>query len=202
MSNGIHESLISSNRRTIQIGKDICLLGIANISSWHGYDRIIKGIRKYKDQNRPRKIIFKIIGDGSAKNDLEQLTRQLKLEDEIQFHPPKYNDELSRFYDDADIGVGSLGFFRANQTYGSTLKLREYAAKGIPFIYGYEDQHFEHCAFAKKYENNNTTIDIQSILDFYDSLDPETPNIMRTFALNHLTWTGIMKNLFKQIGLS
>jgi len=44
----------------------INLIGVANLNSWHGYDRIIRGIAKYGSQKTPQ-VHFYIVGDGPDK---------------------------------------------------------------------------------------------------------------------------------------
>jgi hypothetical protein len=42
----------------------------------------------------------------------------------------------------ADVAIGSLGLYRAKLQEASTLKVREYLARGIPTILGYRDTDF------------------------------------------------------------
>ena len=47
------------------------MLAVANISKWHGFDRLIKGLNSYIVLNNETKISLQIIGDGIFKNDLK-----------------------------------------------------------------------------------------------------------------------------------
>ena len=48
--------------------------------------------------------------------------------------------ELDAIYDRADIAMGAFAFYKAGITISSTLKMKEYLAKGLPAASGcYED---------------------------------------------------------------
>lgn len=54
----------------------LVLTGVANISIWHGFDRIIEGIKKYNLTERNSQqydIIFNIVGNGAELNRLKKL---------------------------------------------------------------------------------------------------------------------------------
>ncbi len=52
---------------------------------------------------------------------------------------PKMGIELDQEFQSADLGMGTLGMHRKGLTSGSVLKLREYTARGIPSVIGYDD---------------------------------------------------------------
>ncbi len=76
----------------------------------------------------------------------------------------------------------------------STLKLREYCAEGLPFVYAYDDSEFDNYRFAKKFSNDDDPIDINEIVSFYNEIKTENYyEIMRDFARKNLTWDVQMK---------
>lgn len=119
------------------------LIGVANVSSWHGYDRIIKSIKTNKEDSKSEfDIHFTIVGNGSALKDLQRLTKELNLQKYVNFTGKLFGEELYNKYDEAHIAIGSLGLHRIGLEEAGTLKLREYCAVGIPFIYSGKDPDF------------------------------------------------------------
>jgi hypothetical protein len=49
------------------------------------------------------------------------------------------NADLDDLVDKCHIGIGSLALFRNNMIEACTLKVREYWARGLPFVIGYDD---------------------------------------------------------------
>lgn len=108
---------------------------------WHGLDKI-----KRMAQYLPN-YIFHIVGSPSfdfSGNNIIQ-------------HGYLQKDELFKLYERVDIGIGSLAMHRNNMNEGSTLKVREYCAFGLPIILGYKDIDLEGRSFVLNignYENN------------------------------------------------
>ena len=55
----------------------------------------------------------------------------------------RHGEELDELFEQADMGIGSLARHRSGITHIKTLKNREYAARGLPFIYSEMDSDFE-----------------------------------------------------------
>ena len=73
------------------------------------------------------------------------------LENNVFFWGAKSGDELKDFVNRADIGIASLGMHRLGLNVASTLKVKEYCAYGLPFIYAYTEKAIEeNCEFALK----------------------------------------------------
>ena len=70
---------------------------------------------------------------------------------------------LDQLFSKADMGIGSLGRHRSGITHIKTLKNREYAARGIPFVYSEIDADFDHCNYVLKVPANETPINIHGI---------------------------------------
>jgi glycosyltransferase involved in cell wall biosynthesis len=203
MKNGVDPDVLT--RRVIHDSKDnrIELLGVAGVETWHGFDRIIRGMHEYYANGGTYDIIFHIVGNGGEIGNLKKLVSKCELEDRVIFHGPKHGDELNRMFDISDIGVGSLGMYRIGMQEGYTLKLKEYSARGIPFIYAYDDPLIELCdsSFYRKYTNNDDAISMESIVAFhndnlncgYDKLADE----MRAFAYDKLTWKEQMRTIIE-----
>jgi hypothetical protein len=66
------------------------------------------------------------------------------------------------------------------------LKNREYAIRGIPFIYSEMDSDFDHQPYVMKAPADESPIDIQQIIDFMGHFTMQPTDIRRT--VGHLTW--------------
>ncbi|MCI8534007.1 MAG: glycosyltransferase [Hungatella sp.] len=196
ISNGINPDFIVP-KKEFSHDLSIHMIGVALMAPVHAFDRVINSIQSYYELNPKRKIYFHIIGNGDSRPYLESLTRKLGMKEYIIFHGLKYGKELDKLYDIADIGVGVLGIHRryANQKV-SSLKTKEYAAKGIPFISAEYDDAFEkyECDFKFMIEQNDSNFSIIEMLNWYDSIiskhisKEKLAEYIRNYAYRYLTW--------------
>lgn len=205
ISNGIDLAKIKPKIKKAQESDRIILIGVALVTKTHGYDRLIKGLSNYYESKPEREVEFWLVGTGPEWNNLKDLVSNNKLEEYVKFKGKKYGRELDDLYDKADIAIGCLGFYRVGIEYGSSLKLREYCAKGIPFIKADKDRSFDDMNFEYMLEfaNDDSDIDISKIVDFYDELQNEkyVGDNMRKYAETNLTWTKEMKSIVDYIKL-
>lgn len=150
--------------------KQIRLLAVAALSRWHGYDRLLEGLGEYYKQPRDREVVFHIVGDGPVRKEYEKIVEKHHISKYVVFHGMKYKEELDAFYDICDIGVENLGFHRSGILLSSTLKSREYGAKGLPFVTSCKVDVFEEVDFVLNLEPCEDAIDIEKIIRFYDEM--------------------------------
>ena len=81
---------------------------------------------------------------------------------------------------------GSLGRHRSGITVIKTLKNREYATRGIPFIYSEQDSDFDHQPYVIKAQPDESPINIQQIIDFIDHHHFQPEEIRKT--VENLSW--------------
>lgn len=204
-SNGIDISKISKRIPRKKKEPKINLVGVANVEKWHGFDRIINGLHDYYQDGGTIDICFHIVGGGAVIPDLKGLVTGLDLNNHVVFHGPMYGDDLNGMFNRCDIGVGSFGMFRIGLNDGYTLKLREYSARGIPFIYAYNDSLIEknRVPYCKKFSNDNTPININQIINFYDEISKEDSGVvsdtLRGYAQKYMTWDRQMEPVAQYI---
>ncbi len=179
------------------------LIGVSNISPWHGYDRIIMGMQDYylaqgKHHMMGKEVIFKIVGDGVEKDHLIKLVEELNIRDKVIFTGPKYGGDLDNEFNNCDIGIGCLAIYRNGLLRASSLKVREYCARGVPFINNDDSVFSEDLPFVKVISNSGEVIDIEELLSFCDQCRENGYYVdqMRKFAIEHLSWKGEMKKIF------
>lgn len=183
----------------------LILIGVtSDCAFYHGFDRVIKGIADYKKMGGVTEIYFKIISNplSTHVNQLKDLASELNVQDLISFETPKTREELSFEYSKTHLGIGTLSLHRINLMDNYSLKHREYAAFGLPFIMSKGDDHFEGSPFVMSVERNDEPLDIQQVVDFYQELrknHPDYPQEFRSSVQEKITWNTQMKNIFEII---
>lgn len=179
---------------------EIHLLALASMRSWHAYDRLLKGLGNYKGS---KNIIIDMVGgdnDGSLA-EWKSLAEQLEINDKVRFHGPKFGDELTKMFQIADAGIATLGLHRTGITVGSVLKTREYMARGLPFIYGYEDLSLpKDYPYTLQFPATEDPIDIEKVLNWVGDIrnEKDVPQTMRRYAQDHMSWESIYKAVFEK----
>ena len=108
-----------------------------------------------------------------------------------------FGEKLDEIFNQCCFSIGSLARHRSGITVIKTLKNREYATRGIPFIYSEQDDDFDNQPYVLKSEPNESPIDIQSILDFLSQHHFQPQDIRRT--VGHLTWKNQMRRVIEQL---
>lgn len=208
ITNGIDIDSIKMRTPVKRQESVINLIGVAMVSPFHGFERLINGIYQYKKCKKSYEpdVHFYIIGTGSAKSELEELRTNLHLEDEIIFTGKKENEELDYFYNIADVGIGSLGLYKIGLSNANSLKTREYCAKGLPFVvtdcdYMFTDNSFEYCLV---FPNDDSPIDVPAIIQFVEknkrsNSDEVVASTMRDFAKTHFSWSTILEKVIEKV---
>lgn len=174
------------------------VLFVANISIWHGLDRIIKGMNQAKNV----KMVLHVVGDGEILSDLRDLAEPSK--DRIIFHGPLFGTELDKLFDECHIAIGSLGIHRINLMESSVLKLREYCSRGIPFAVSAIDPDFpSDYPYVLKLPSGESPIDVNLIISFAkETMDDRTHHVkMRNYAIEKLTWKRKAKRISRFLSL-
>lgn len=200
LSNGIDFNEIPIKQQVNDTSRQVHLIGVAEIHYWHGYDRLIKGLANYYTTRPQYKVYFHIVGKFTAKREYEAcipIIKENQLDPYIILHGPLYGEALNSLFEQCDMGVGSLGRHRSGITNIKTLKNREYAARGIPFIYSEIDEDFEDMPYILKIPANEDAVDVQQIINFYNHTN-STPTKIRE-SIKHLSWNEQMNKVIEAI---
>jgi glycosyltransferase involved in cell wall biosynthesis len=109
----------------------IIVLYPGTLSRHQGLDTAIRSFAKLRTEAPNAE--FHIYGEGSAKDSLVQLTRELQLEDRVLFRDPIPIRQMARIMENADLGVVP----KCNDTFGDeafSTKILEFMAMGVPAI--------------------------------------------------------------------
>lgn len=178
----------------------IHILALASMSYWHGYDRLIRSLAEYTGD---QKILVHMVGgnDGGMLPEWQKLVSDLKLDDQVIFHGKMYGDELTEMFDLCDVGINSLALFRKNLDATSELKVREYAARGLPFVCSVEDPAFRFAeeTFWIRVPNDDSIPDMGEIVEFALKIraDKAHHRKLRDYAEKYMTWEGQYASIFK-----
>jgi len=200
ISNGIDFEKVKLKSQLNNTSKRLNLISVAEIHPWHGLDRVIKGLAEYYKKDQNIKVLFNIVGKGDPVEiaKLKAITIKEKMEEYVIFHGSKSGKELDDLFEQADMGIASLARHRSNITYIKTLKNREYAARGIPFIYSEIDEDFEDMPYIIKAPANEEPLDIRKIVNFYNQ-QIFNPSQIRKSIEGTLSWTSQMKKVVDDI---
>ena len=166
----------------------------------HGLDRLIKGISNYyKTIYKTTSVDIELLLIGEYSNSTKKLVEDLSLSEKVKFLGKMKRNEIDTYIDEAHFAVGSMGNHRANSYYGSALKTKEYIARGIPFVYGWEERILINFPFAYKVPLNEEPVDIKKILEFYRKIENKDLAIkMRKFLEeNNRSWQQQFYELLK-----
>lgn len=196
ISNGVDFDSIPLHQYQAPVDGSIHLIGVAEVHIWHGYDRLIAGLGEYyQNTPNPRPVFFHIVGgvhpnERYKANDfhpgMQAIIDKYGIQDKIIFHGQLFGDALDQVFNQSCFAIGSLARHRSGITIIKTLKNREYATRGIPFIYSEQDSDFDHQPYVIKAQPDESPINIQQIIDFIDHHHFQPEEIRKT--VENLSW--------------
>lgn len=189
--NGVDVSTIPTPSSPPLVETTLRLTGVANLSFWHGYDRVIAGLANYQKAGCGRPVRFEIVGSGAEEPRLRQQAEQAGLGDAVHFLGPLHGSALDQHMTGCHIGISSIGMHRLDVD-TSNIKSREFCARGLPFVIGYPDRDFpQTLPFVLHLPADDSPVDIATLVRWYEELRRERPDPgpeMRAYAEANLTW--------------
>ena len=204
IANGINFNAIPLKKDLpISYSKDeLHLIAIATIHPWHGFDRAITGLANYYKSSSATtaNIILHIVGQGVPKviERYHELVNENNLHTKVLFHGPLFGEALNEIFNQCQIGIGSLARHRSGITHLRSLKNREYAARGIPFVYSEIDDDFEQMPYILKIPADETPLNINQVIQFRQSVSL-TPEEIRNSIEQTLSWKVQMEHVIKNV---
>ena len=209
ISNGVDLDSMPLHQR-VDTGKELHLIGVAEVHYWHGYDRLIAGLgeyyKKWKEEGGKRKDVYFHIVGGVWKSEMyddehapgfSELIKKYGIEDKVIFHDQLFGDALNAVFAKSNFAVGSLARHRSGISDIKTLKNREYASRGLPFVYSENDSDFDHQPYVLKVPADESPIDISRIVAFEEHLTMSPQEIRQT--VEHLSWKVQMRNVVDNV---
>ena len=210
ISNGVDFDSIPLHQPPLpleRVGREapLHMIGVAEVHDWHGFDRVMTGIGEYyshqqmTNSHQPE-IFFHVVGGvhpNRMNNVFVPIINKYGLQDKIIFHGQLFGDELTNVFNQCQFAIGSLGRHRSGITVIKTLKNREYATRGIPFVYSEQDSDFDHQPYVLKAPADESPLDIQTIIDFMDHFTMKPEEIRKT--VEHLAWRIQMQKVIEAV---
>jgi len=206
ISNGVDIDSIPLHHFSEPGDGSIHLIGVAEVHLWHGYDRLIAGLGEYlRHSQHPRQVYFHIVGGvgdydmygDAGYSGIKPVIDKYGIQDNVIFHGQLFGEELDQVFNRCQFAIGSLARHRSGITYIKTLKNREYATRGIPFIYSEVDSDFEDKPYVLKAPADESPIDMCRIIDFIDNRHFEPQAIRQT--VEFLSWKIQMQRVIDQL---
>ena len=167
---------------------------------------MIAGLGEYYKNGGKRDVVFHIVG-GVHPNEryrankyhpgLQAIIDKYGIADKVIFHGTMFGKELDEVFNQCQFAIGSLARHRSGITVIKTLKNREYATRGIPFIYSEQDSDFDSQPYVLRAPADETPVNIQQIIDFMDSFKMKPEEIRCT--VEHLTWKIQMQKVIEAV---
>lgn len=202
ISNGIDFGEITLKNSRGDASDCLQLIAVATMHPWHGFDRAIAGLANYYQKHTDPdeyKVYLHIVGCGVPEL-VESYKREVakhQLEPYVTFHGALYGEALDIVFGQADMGIGSLARHRSDIDKIKTLKNREYAARGIPFVYSETDDDFEQQPYVLKAAPDDSALKIDELISFYHSVKM-TPLEIRQSIEQSLSWKAQMQIVIKE----
>ena len=200
ISNGIDFDSVKLKTTINDTSKELNLIGVAEIHEWHGFDRLIRGLANYYSKPQEYIVRFHVVGyffSSELKNEFKKIVIDNNMKEYVILYGKKHGEELDHIFNLCDFGVGSLGRHRVGINKIKTLKNREYAARGIPFIYSETDNDFEQKPYVLKAPADESPIDINRIIEFYQSISLSPADIRN--SISNLSWENQMRTVINEV---
>lgn len=156
---------------------DIHMICVSGCMKAHGYDRMIEGMRNYYESadSSLREVFFHVVGTGECLKDYIEKAKKYGLYDKyVFFYGRKEGKELDAIYQKCNLAVNHLATHRVGLHWMSSLKSREYVARGLPMVMSapidiYSTETEKYMMFVPADES---PIDVPSVINFFNSLYP------------------------------
>jgi hypothetical protein len=152
---------------------------------WHGNDRLMAALESYRGS---RPIVVDMIGSGSGAKGTEEKVGGAAT---IRHHGLLHGAALTDVMRHANLGISTLAFFRTGLRQAAVLKTRDYIARGLPVVLGYDDVDLpEDSPFVLRVPSDDTPLSLDDLFAFAERVSaiPDLTKTMRAFAENVLDW--------------
>lgn len=172
----IYENVIPVEKK-IYNNDEIHLISVSLTMSCHGYDRLIEGLKEYYQLGGGVNFVYHLVGEGDEIKKYKELVMKYGIEKHVIFHGFKTGSDLDALYEKADLAVNSIAIHRIGLQTESTIKSKEYAAKGLPMISSYAVDAFsglDNEKYVYQISPDETPVNICGLIEFYKKMYQNT----------------------------
>lgn len=187
---------------------EVHLLAVAMFQKHHGYERIIEGMHRYYSSGGNRVVKLLLVGDGPEIGLYQELVEKYDLSRNVKFYGRLQGEPLNELYNSADIGLGTFGFYKIGLNSASSLKTKEYLAKGLPVAAGCVEDFVQDNdrKYYIDFPNDDTPVDIEKLIVFHDGIykqsssRQEIANSIHKYAEQTVSMEIALQPIIKYIG--
>ena len=168
------------------------LKGTSTDALWNSLNRIIESIENYENNHKVELIVcgHNIVGEVQEKIFIKHLGYLNK-------------EKVDEIINEVHVALSTMALYNHGLQEASSLKTREYFARGLPFIYAYTDPDLNEEAkeFSLELPNDDSLIDMEKVIEFAEKAlgDNALPKKMRKYAEEHLDYGVKMKKLYQEL---
>jgi hypothetical protein len=168
-------------------GPELALLFVASApSAWHGLDRLQAGLAAYSG---PARVVLHVVGEGFSPEGRAHATLGNA---HVHYHGRLEGEALDVLAARCHLGISTLAAFRKGLRQACALKTREYIARGLPFVYGYEDPDVPvDWPYALRVDATPSAVSITDIVSFAERMANafDVARQMRAYGHMKLDWS-------------
>ncbi len=201
ISNGANISSIKVKNDYTNNKNVFSIVTVGTLYPYHGYDRVLRGLKKCNETVDGVPVIFSIIGSSPTIEDLKKLSDKLELKN-VKFLGIKSTDQLNELFDSYDLGLGCLALHRRNANVDTTIKIIEYYCRGLPALtsgISPMDQYDKNATI--HVSDSENSLDFEEIYKLYKEGKVTTSQKISKIARAHFSWEYIMKELIDRVCL-
>lgn len=199
ITNGVRTSCIKEKSYTPKLDNVFRMVTVGTLYPYHGYDRILEGLKMCDEQVNDTPIEFHVVGESDTINDLKKMSKKLGLR-RVFFHGIKTTEELNEMFEEYNVGLGCLALHRRNADTDTTLKIIEYYCRGVPVVTSGKSPYADELVTIFV-PDDETPIDIYSIYMKWKNMPTDKLKKLSISAKKQFDWNSIFKDLLLQTGL-
>lgn len=107
-------------------------------------------------------------------------------------------------FNNTDIAIGTLGIYRKNVALDSSLKHREYCARGVPFVLSSDDPDFSvELPWVHYVAADDSAVSLFDLIQFWKNIKKRAvvKEEIRKFAVERIDWYVKLEGMMEQIGI-
>jgi glycosyltransferase involved in cell wall biosynthesis len=191
IDNGIDLDHVPLSQPDTDTQKEIRFVSVSSLKKWHAVERFIAGMPAYLAQKNAVPIHFDVIGMGSEYEKVKGLSDSLGLQQVVTFHGFQSGAGIDAIYRTSHVAIGTLGFHRIGISNSSSLKNREYFARGLPVVLSTPDKDMPaDLPYVKYVPEGEEAVDIGAVVDFAKRIysNGELAPEIRAYAEKQVSW--------------
>ena len=172
------------------------MVAVGTLYPYHGYDRVLKGLKQCHEEADGVPVEFHIVGSSYTIDQLKKAASDYGLK-RVVFHGIKTTDELNEMYESFDVVLGCLALHRRNADIDTTLKIIEYYCRGIPAVTSGTGP-YRDASMTITVPDNEEAVDIGEIYSAWKKIPRESLLQLSEKAKRQFDWNTIFNTLMQK----